>query len=103
MCLLSLQLQRSLETKCGPAFHVLVHDVTRLPPCDLLVADNRGSLVLFCDGQISKQTGSVSGATSQIVGLEVQETASSFFLLKLFPDSCHILLFRGVNMWFLVR
>ena len=70
----SLQPIRNFETKCGPASHVLLKDVTRLSPCDMLVADTRGAVVLFCDGQILVRKCSLSGKTSRVTALEVQET-----------------------------
>ncbi|XP_076819120.1 uncharacterized protein LOC143464940 [Clavelina lepadiformis] len=72
---LVLEPQRCLETKCGPATNVLLKDVTRLCPCDMIVSDTRGSVVLFCDGQILIRKCSISGKASRVSALEVQETA----------------------------
>ena len=40
----------------------------------MLVADTRGAVVLFCDGQILVRQCSLSGKTSRVTALEVQET-----------------------------
>ena len=69
-----LQPVRTLETKCGPGTHVLLKDITRLSPCDMLVADTRGAVVLFCDGQILVRRCSLTGKTARVTALEVQET-----------------------------
>ena len=73
-----LQLQRSLETKSGPAMHVLLRDVTRLSPCDMLVGDSHGTVVLFCDGQILQHKGTLSGKINKVTALEVNETACMY-------------------------
>ena len=52
----------------------MLKDITRLSPCDMLVADTRGTVVLFCDGQILVRRFSLSGKTSRVTALEVQET-----------------------------
>lgn len=47
---------RSLETKCGAIFHLRLHDVIRLMSQDLVTADSRGSVTVFCHGQIFMRT-----------------------------------------------
>ena len=42
----------SLETKGGPIQTLAVHDVTRLSASDLIVADSRGRVTVFCNDQI---------------------------------------------------
>jgi len=56
----------------------MLKDITRLSPCDMLVADTRGAVVLFCDGQILVRRFSLSGKTTRVTALEVQETGCKF-------------------------
>nr|CAB3262584.1 uncharacterized protein LOC100180624 [Phallusia mammillata] len=99
----TLQMKRSLETKCGPALHVVLKDVTRLSPCDMLVADTRGSVVLFCDGQILNRKGSVSGKSSQITAVEIQETSMGHVNVIIGRDDGEILCFNTFSQLWRIR
>jgi len=48
----TLTYEKRLEAKCGSILHLLLYDLARLSPNDLIVADNRGSVIFFFDGQI---------------------------------------------------
>lgn len=63
---------RSLETKCGPIFHLKLHDIIRLVSQDLIAADSRGSVTLFCNGQIFMRT--MPDKAAGITALQIHET-----------------------------
>ncbi|XP_039267067.1 uncharacterized protein LOC120342345 [Styela clava] len=63
---------RSLETKCGPVFHLQLHDIIRLVSQDLIAADSRGSVTLFCNGQIFMRT--MPDKAAGITALQIHET-----------------------------
>lgn len=64
---------RSLETKCGPIFHLRLHDIIRLKSKDLIAADSRGSVTVFCNGQIFMRT--MLEKPAGICDLQIYETA----------------------------
>ncbi|XP_078481843.1 uncharacterized protein LOC100180624 [Ciona intestinalis] len=97
---ITLKPVRSLETKCGPALHVLLRDLTRLSPCDMLVGDARGSVVLFCDGQILDRRGTFSGKSSRITALSAQETSLGKVNIILGRDDGEIICFNTfTQLW----
>lgn len=49
------QVMNTLETKGGPIQSQLIHDTTRLNGVDIVVADSRGLVTLFSNGQILKR------------------------------------------------
>uniref|UniRef100_H2ZNQ7 Uncharacterized protein n=1 Tax=Ciona savignyi TaxID=51511 RepID=H2ZNQ7_CIOSA len=98
-----LKLVRSLETKCGPALHVVLRDMTRLSPCDMIVGDTRGSVVLFCDGQILDRRGCLSGKSSRITSLQVQETALGNVNVILGRDDGEVICFNTFSQLWKLR
>jgi len=42
----------SFETKGGPIQSLVVHDVTKLSSCDIVIGDSRGFVTVFCNEQI---------------------------------------------------
>ena len=48
----------------------------------MLVGDSHGTVVLFCDGQISQHRSTPSGKINKVTALEVHETACELHFKK---------------------
>ena len=68
-----LQLKLSLETKGGPVQSLVLDDVTKFGSIDLISGDSKGTVTIFCNGQILNRQ-SVSGYS--INCLQVDKNAS---------------------------
>ncbi|XP_071962819.1 uncharacterized protein [Antedon mediterranea] len=74
----TLEIKLSLETKGGPIQSLMAFDVSKLGSTDLISADSRGMVTIFCNGQISARK---SLSKDSVSCLQVDHDATGNFTI----------------------
>ncbi|XP_033107943.1 uncharacterized protein LOC117109668 [Anneissia japonica] len=74
----TLQMKLSLETKGGPIQTLMAYDVSKLGSTDLITADSRGMVTIFCNGQISARK---SLSKDSVNCLQIDDDATGNFTI----------------------